>query len=196
MLVDKTYGIVYRVVNVDNSKSYIGQTIKSLDIRRKMHYIEAKRSGFYFHNVLNKYNNDIFKWEILEYCNSKEEMNEMEFHYIKQYNAFRPYGYNLTYGGDGMVGFKFTEESKCRMSEIRKGRKMTESARLKLILNHKDVSGKNNPMYGVTSLMKGKKHSLETRLKISKIGRGRKFSEEYKKKLSEAAKRRWGVCNE
>ena len=44
---------------------------------------------------------------------SKEELDEMEFHYIKQYNTLKPNGYNLTLGGNkGTYGWKPTEDNK------------------------------------------------------------------------------------
>lgn len=190
------FGIIYIVKNNITDNYYIGQTIKSLYERKLSHIRESKRSNFYFHKALNKYGIDNFTWEILEHCDSKEELDEMEFHYIKQYNSMRPNGYNLTYGGDGVVGFKFTDESKHKLSKLHKGRKMSEIARQRLILNHADFSGKNNPMYGVPSPMKGKNHSEETIRRISIKLKGKKFSEEHKKKLSNSAKNRWRLQNE
>lgn len=194
---NNSFGIIYKVTNKINGKVYIGQTIRSLSKRRATHYNDAYRGsyGSVFHNSLNKYSGKDFMWEIIEYCSSKEELDEMEFHYIKQYNSLSPNGYNLTLGGDGIVGFKFTEEQKHKLSIIRKGRKMTETARIKLIKNHADFSGKNNPMYGTISPMKGKNHTEESKNKISIKLKGRKFSKAHRSKLSEAAKNRWRNIN-
>jgi group I intron endonuclease len=189
------FGIIYIVINKITKMVYIGQTIKSLSDRKVSHFSEAKRSGFYFHQALNKYGPENFTWEVLEYCDSKEELDEMEFHYIKQYNSLRPSGYNLTLGGDGTIGLKISEETRAKLSRIRKGRKMTEEARQKLIMNHRDFSGCNNPMYGVSSPMKGKNHSIETKSKISLKLKGRSLSLEHRLKLSEAAKNRWRLRN-
>ena len=189
MAQNKSYGVIYKVINVVNDKAYIGQTVVGLEKRRRRHIVEAngKHNNFYFHNALKKYGLENFNWKIIEFCDSKEELDEMEFHYIKRYNS-REAGYNLTFGGDGIVGFKHSTATRERMSKARKGRKMTEEARLKLILNHADFSGENNPMYGVTSPMKGKHHTVETKLKISNHLKGRKFSDEHKRKISEAHK--------
>jgi group I intron endonuclease len=156
-----------------------------------MHFNEAKRSKFYFHNAFIKYGESNFYWEILEHCSSKDELDEMEFHYIKQYGSFGHNGYNLTFGGDGMSGFVFSTESRMKLSASRKGRKMTDEAKRKMIANRPSKAGKGNPMYGVQSPMKGKKHTEETRNKISIKLSGKKFSDEHKIKLSEAAKMRW-----
>jgi group I intron endonuclease len=195
---DNNFGIIYKVINKINGKIYIGQTIRKLRRRKNNHYADARRQAYnsVFHNSLMKYDEDTFKWEIIENCDSKEELDEMEFHYIKQFNTLRPNGYNLTLGGDGMVGFKFTMEQRRRMSDIAMGRKMTEAARLKLIKNHADFSGKKNPMYGVTSPMKDKKHTQVTKDKISKKLKGRSLTKAHKLALSVAAKRRWRLQNE
>ena len=60
---------------------------------------------------------------------------------------------------------------------------LSEEARRKLSESHK---GTKNPMYGKPSWNKGKKLSEETRRKISEAGRGRKASAESKRKRSEA----------
>jgi group I intron endonuclease len=73
-----------------------------------------------FHKALLKY--DEFDWSIIETCDSRAQLNEMEFHYIKQYNTKAPNGYNLTYGGDGMDGFKVTQETKDKISKSMSGK--------------------------------------------------------------------------
>jgi len=111
--------IVYKVTNLKNKKSYIGQTIYNIEVRKNTHLSEANRSNLPFHNALLK-DFKHFKWEILIKCNSKEEMDEMEFHYIKQYNTIFPNGYNLTLGGEGNFGWKPTKEQKENNSTAQK----------------------------------------------------------------------------
>lgn len=61
-----------------------------------------------------------------------------------------------------MKGKHHTEEARKKMSEASKGNKshlgfrLTDEQRKKISDNHSDVSGKNNPMYGVPSPVKGK----------------------------------------
>jgi len=100
-------GIIYKATNKINGKSYIGQTInKNFDIYIKRSHKKpseySKDINRVFHNAIRKYGWNNFEWEILEKCDSKNELNEMEFHYIKQYNTFfRMNGYNMTFGGEG-----------------------------------------------------------------------------------------------
>jgi len=118
-------GIIYKVTNKINGKVYIGQTIISLDIRRNSHIYNAinNKDNFHFHKAIKLYGKDNFVWEIIEYCNSKEELNEMEFHYIKQYNSFEE-GYNMTMGGGSLCGFKHSDISKQKISNTKRGKKL------------------------------------------------------------------------
>lgn len=97
--------IIYKVTNLKNNKVYIGQSTRSLKERRRYHYLEARRinDNTYFHNALNKYNPDDFKWEILEdNVIDQEELNKLEIQYIQQYQSFdKSKGYNLKLGGNG-----------------------------------------------------------------------------------------------
>jgi group I intron endonuclease len=146
--------IIYKVTNKVNGKIYIGQTVSNLEHRISQHFC-AKKS--YFHNALHKYGRENFEWKIIEYCESKEEMNEMEFHYIKQYNSVED-GYNLTYGGEGNYGHKFNKAFCKKQSDLKKalyksgwkhpmlGRNHTKESIKKM---SKAVSGKRHNRYGV-----------------------------------------------
>lgn len=106
-----------------------------------------------FWGAIQKYGWENFNHEILVSGLSSECAKEKEIEFIKLYNSTdKKYGYNTTLGGDGCAGRISSEESRRKMSE-----------------NHSDVRGENNPMYG-------KKHSLETRKKISET-RKRLFAE-------------------
>lgn len=140
--------IIYRVINNINNKCYIGQTIKTLKNRKSIHlYRFNSGSKLCFYNALRKYGWNNFQWEILCECNSKDELDEMEFHYIKQYDSYNKGGYNMTWGGDkGTYGYKHTDEAKQKISKIHKGKKGT---------------------------MLGKKHTAETKRKISEKKKGK-----------------------
>ncbi len=132
----KSYGIIYKAVNKINGKCYIGQTSKKLSKRKTDHKSRANTKNFSisaFYPAINKYGWDNFTWEILEYCDSKEELDEMEFHYILQYDTYKN-GYNLTLGGEGDCGYKHTVETKRIMSKLKEGM----------------YFGKDNPFYGKT----------------------------------------------
>jgi len=117
--------------------------------------------------------------------------------------------HNRTDGGEGMCGYKHSEETRKKIGELGKGRKCKDETRKKLSEASKNrvcseetrkklsasKTGKNNPMYG-------KEMSVEHKQKISEANtgnsscswnRGKKmdpFSEEHRRKLSEYAKNR------
>lgn len=90
-------GIIYKITNKVNGKSYIGQTRYTLEFRWKQH--QHKMDNTYFHNAIRKYGADNFSCEILEEC-EVSDLNSREIFYIAKYNTFKE-GYNLTIGGDG-----------------------------------------------------------------------------------------------
>lgn len=90
-------GIIYKITNKVNGKSYIGQTRYTLEFRWRQH--QHKRDDTYFHNAIHKYGVDNFSIEILEECDIAD-LNSREIFYIAKYDSFKN-GYNLTIGGDG-----------------------------------------------------------------------------------------------
>ena len=90
-------GIIYKITNKVNGKSYIGQTRYTIEFRWKQH--QHKKDNTYFHNAIHKYGIENFSIEVLEECNI-EDLNSREIYYIAKYDTFNN-GYNLTIGGDG-----------------------------------------------------------------------------------------------
>ncbi len=125
-------GIIYKATNKLNGKIYIGQTIRDLEQRKKDHISKSKRNkpACYFHRAIKKYGIESFDWEILDRCNSKHELDDLEFYYIKYYGTYYN-GYNSTMGGEGTIGRYCTEETKQKISKANKGRKRTDAFKRK-----------------------------------------------------------------
>lgn len=145
--------IVYKATNKINGKVYIGITTHSLEHRKKIHIRDSKRIDTYFYRTIRKYGKDNFTWEVIDRAESKEELSELEKYYIKLYDSFdnKEKGYNTTSGG--YDSWELTEEEERHNRSER-------------------VKGKNNPMYGIESPMKGKKFTKEHKEKISKALKG------------------------
>ena len=76
-------GIIYQCTNLVNNKIYIGQTIRTLEERKKEHLKKAINDGTYFHNAILKYSKENFQWSILgEYPN--EQLNYWENYWIEK----------------------------------------------------------------------------------------------------------------
>jgi group I intron endonuclease len=137
---------IYLVKNQYNIIVYIGQQIGTKSL------LEYKGSGLLLNRAYKKYGEDKFTREIIEYCDI-DELNSNEKFYIKYYNTKFPHGYNLTDGGDGNKGLKFTKEQKQKISQNKKG--------------HECYS---NPERGekIRQSKLGKTHTQETKDKIIK----------------------------
>ena len=88
---------------------YIGQTAKDdfvsywfMHLKRAYQKKYSKRA---FYDAIKLYGPENFMFEVLDFCDSKEELDEMEYHYIMQYRTFGGFydcnGYNMTLGGEG-----------------------------------------------------------------------------------------------
>ena len=100
---DELLLIIYKATNLINNKIYIGQAINTLEYRKNQHFREArceKKKNNYFHNALNKYGQENFIFEEIDFANSQEELDEKEIYWIDYYNSTnKTIGYNLDSGG-------------------------------------------------------------------------------------------------
>lgn len=165
MLEERIYSI-YGHTSPSN-KSYIGQTFRLHE--RDCEHARMNGSSPAFHNAIAKYGWDNFIHEILEENLTLEEANIREVYWIEFYGTLSPNGYNLNTGGNN---FKFSDETRKRMSESRSGEKHpmfgkhhSEEAKQKIRDNHADQSGEQNGMFGKTL-------SDEAKRKISEIQTG------------------------
>lgn len=134
--------IVYSHQNRINGKRYIGWTFtnvsqsisEAMERRWKDHCYDAQTgSTRVFHNAIRKYGTSDKVWEhtILEVMNTQEAVKHAEKLWIAHLrtNHIRKHeghvGYNMTDGGDGVVGYIPTLEVKLKMSLAHKGHKKT-----------------------------------------------------------------------
>ena len=93
-------GSIYKIINSENNKIYIGQTINSLDVRWKQHQNAARRGEKYkLYQAMRKYGIDNFSIQKIEEV-PDEKLNEREQYWIEHYGSFQN-GYNSTLGGEG-----------------------------------------------------------------------------------------------
>lgn len=115
---------IYLRTNLVNGKQYVGQT-NDFNRREK----EWKKGKIYSRGIIDnareKYGVDSFSVEILKECKKQDELNKLEQHYIKKFNTKVPYGYNLTDGGGGQSGHHRSEETKRKISEALKGKRVS-----------------------------------------------------------------------
>jgi hypothetical protein len=93
---------------------------------------------------------------------------------------------NLTDGGEGMSGYKHTEEAKKNIKEKRKNQVFTDETKKKLSESLK----KRHEDGSISPPMLGKHHTKEFKEYLSKLYTGRTVTEEQKRKISIAHKGR------
>ena len=122
---------VYRHTS-PSGKCYIGITNQDLERRwgfNGYNYTIVKKDGKlkhpYFANAILKYGWDNFKHEILHINLTKEEACAKEKEYIAYYKKGGK-SYNITDGGEGLWGYKFTKEQIKKSAEKRRGIKQSQ----------------------------------------------------------------------
>lgn len=152
---------VYWHVNKTNNKKYIGITSKK-NVERRWNGGLGYINNTYFNRAIQKYGWDGFEHEVLFENLSEDEAKLKEIELIKKYDTMNSSnGYNMTFGGDGTVGYKHTKETKEKLSKLKIGTKMSEETKRKISKNNKSKSGKDSPTYG----RKVPKEELERRIK-------------------------------
>ena len=94
-------------------------------------------------------------------------------------------------GNKNMLGKKFSDETRQKMSEAHRGRTMSEESRRKMSEARKGMTFSEETRRKMSEAKRGKPMSEEARRKLSESLKGRKrppFSEEWKRKLSESHK--------
>lgn len=88
------YGYIYKTTNILNKKLYIGQH------RAEKFDTSYFGSGAIICNAIKKYGKSAFVCEIIETCESDDELNDREAYWIAYYNSTNEsIGYNIRYGG-------------------------------------------------------------------------------------------------
>jgi len=177
---------LYRHVRKDKDEVfYIGVGTK---VRRDKNLYPYNRAIVYHYNnriwdnIVSKTEYDI---EILFETDNYEYAKQKEQEFIKLYGRI-DLGTgtlsNLTDGGDATKGWKPSDETK---EKIRR-KNMGQGLGIPLSEEHKKKIG--DAQKGVKNHMYGKKVSDETKLKMSKTRKGKKFSEKVCKERSERLK--------
>lgn len=189
----KIIGFIYLTTCIITGKQYVGQ-----------HSVESGNwnyigSGTLFKRAVKKYGKENFKRKILRLCYSQREMNFWEWVYIQKYKTTdKNIGYNIANGDilssehnpaklpevqkkirktqlkkyeEGWcprVGKKLSDEAKEKISKKQKAHQSKFGSHLKgRVVSEEQKMRQSEKMKGRPSAMKGRKHSEETKRKIS-----------------------------
>ncbi len=190
---------IYVCTNVVNGMLYVGQTRRTLATRWSQHVCDAKRLvSTRLYRALRKYGRESFRLAVLEKVDTLDAANAAEQRWISHFKSNDPqFGYNLDGGGNARG---VSPETRAKQSEAQKkrfakpgakenlsasmcGRSLTAEhiAKLKLVrAGHAWRLGVKNKTphpeerrSRMAAAHTGKKHSLETRAKMSASQRAR-----------------------
>ena len=156
---------LYKILNKNTGKAYIGQTINKPEIRFNYHTSRLKKGTHdneYLQRSFNKHGIDSFMFYTILKTDDIESLNLYEEQFIKILRATdRNFGYNIRPGG---ANSKHSEETKKKISLAGMGRPKTENE-----INLLRERNKGNT-YG--RLAKGIAKSEETKNKMSLAKQG------------------------
>ncbi len=189
------------LVTGPSGKRYVGITSGAIEDRWKQHLADARRgrSRGALHAAIRLYGADAFAIQQIGSCETWGQLCEMEKAAIASYGTFRPAGYNLTRGGDGVIGCVYADrspESKANLSrkiaEANDRRTPEERARISEVISASKLGKKRAPetVAKVANALRGKPRSAEVIAKISAGNTGKKHSAEVRARMSEIAKSR------
>ena len=110
---------IYKIENIKSKKVYIGQSVNIYKRWNKHTSLLNKNlhPNIYLQNAWNKYGKQNFKFEIIEICETREQLNERETYWK---NFFDPNTYNLGKTGNA---HNLSQEIKDKISITNKGNK-------------------------------------------------------------------------
>ena len=135
---------VYQALNSVNGKRYVGVSTRGVAHRRTSHFLSARKgSRVRFHCAIRKYGESAFQFTVLTQYATLADAHAEERRLI----ALLKPEYNMTAGGEGVLGLKMSPETIERIAAAHRG--------------------KPGPWLG-------KKRSEETKRKVGDASRGRK----------------------
>ena len=170
----EVYGVVYLLVDGTNDFEYVGQTTQTVEERFKQH----AKDDYYIGRAIRAHGAENFDTAILKECASKEELDLWEKHFIKSRNTKAPNGYNLTDGGEGIVGLERSPEHCAKLSASKKGKPLSLDHCKKIAMALSGVPKSPEHVAKVAAANTGKKRSPESCARMSASKKGKKRSPE------------------
>ena len=179
IVIDKKICGIYKIVSPSN-RIYIGQGVNLYDRLIKYKNLQCKGQTRLYSSLL-KYGWEEHTFEVIEECEI-EQLNIRERYWQDFYDVISKNGLNCKLTSTDELKTIYSKESRQKMSESQKGKKVSEETKQKMRNSAK--KGEEHHNYGKTV-------SEETRKKISNANKGKKSSlglkrtEETKQKLRE-----------
>src|ERR1035438_175691 len=146
---------VYKITNIVTGKVYIGS---ALDITKRWYKHKTALNTNKHHSIklqrsFNKHGKDNFIYEIVEECD-KTVLIILEQHYINFYNSYNN-GYNSISTAGNCLGKIASAETRKKISEVRKGKKLSEETKKRISNSIKGkYTGAKSSSYNTFWMMK------------------------------------------
>lgn len=170
---------IYRIRNTSNNKVYIGSAL-DFNHRWSMHKSLLKKGTHHSPHLQNAWNllgESHFAFEVIEEVECVDDLINREQYWIDFYQSYKKEnGYNVLPSASSWLGMKHSSESKMKISEKGKGRKMSDALRERI----KTANSKKHPAW--RSEMKkgsGNPNAKLTDSDVADIKRQLRLSSEY-----------------
>lgn len=114
-MTEERKGFIYKLTCKSSGKIYIGQTIQTVEERWKQHirdaYSKIRSRCINLENAIKYYGKNNFDIEIIVET-IQNDLDKLEYKYIKEYDCISPKGYNLREGGNGIMSEESIEKMK------------------------------------------------------------------------------------
>ncbi len=177
---------------------YVGQSVQSLK-RQSFHrnaLRNQKHTNAYLQNAWNLYGEQAFDFFLLETNLSNEEADHWEIELIKWFKTLN-LSYNLDLGGK--ANKQMSQETKDKIGNANRGKERSEEQKKAISEFHKGnqyqlgLKRSNESKKLMSEKAKARGYDSELLKRMTEINKEREYkphSEEAKRKMSEAAKRR------
>ena len=191
---------IYQIRNIVNNKIYVGSGA-DLFRRKRQHFYELRkgRHNKHLQRSFNKYGEEKFVFEIIEYIDNVNDLLDHENYWIKKLKANNPeFGYNARAIAQNNLGLKHTKETKEKLSKIfigrpsgNFGRKHSEESRRKMSKTRMNISVETRDKLSLSHIGIFPSDITKEKMSIAHSGEnnpsfGKPKSEDEKQKLSNA----------
>lgn len=169
---------IYKIICLGNNKFYIGSS-KNIEKRISNHIKRLKKNSHineFLQNAWNKYGENAFLFEVIEECSDELLLKREQFwmDITQCYN--RDIGFNACKKADRPTGYKHTEESKLKMSLIKKKQLLNKEIKSNLVRKPKGFKQSQETKdkiratkVGILNPMFGKKLSKDEKIQKGKF---------------------------
>lgn len=198
---------IYKITCTANKKIYIGSAL-NLQSRRRHHFSELRQNKHpnrHLQHAWNKYGEQVFIFEILEYV-LPISLTAREQYWLNKLKPFGKKGFNIIPEAGSSRGHTCSPETREKLRQANLGKKQSpeliekrrqailgkkrslefrEKMRQAALGNTRNVGRRQSPEAVEKSRQArtGQKRSPETRARMSQVNRGRKISSETREKM-------------